>query len=435
MDRWPLGLGFERYYGFLGAETSQWDPPLVQDNTHIEPPRTPAEGYHLTEDLADQAIAMVLDQQQATPDKPFFCYLATGAAHAPHQVPPQWIEPYRGRFDHGWEAERPATFGASSRRGIVPAGHRADAPAAVGAGLGDPVGRRAAAVRPLHGGLRRLRDPHRRPDRPVPGLPRPRAATSTTPWCSSCPTTAPAPRAARRARSTSRTPGSARLEDVAEALRHIDELGGHRAFNHYPWGWAWAGNTPLQLWKRYAWLGGVRTPLIVRWPGHLAGPGAVRPQFCHAIDLFATVLDAAGVPAPELRRRGDPTARRRVPASPPPSPTRRPPSPRRTQYFEMHGSRGIYHDGWKATTDYVSPLFGEREFLTGSQDFDDDHWALFNLDDDFAEAHDLSAAEPDRVAGAARAVVGRGRAQPGAAALGGPEVQDRHPSGRVPAAG
>ncbi len=189
-------------------------------------------------------------------------------------------------------------------------------------------------------------------------------------------------------------------EVVAESLRHIDELGGHRAFNHYPWGWAWAGNAPLQLWKRYAWLGGVRTPLIAYWRGRLAEPGDVRPQFCHAVDVFSTVLDVTGVPVPEVVDgvQQQPVDGASIAASFGDAAAA---SPRRTQYFEMHGSRGIYHDGWKATTNYVSPLFGERQYLTGSQDFDDDRWALFNLADDFAEARDLADAETGQADGAA----------------------------------
>ena len=120
-ERWPLGMGFERYYGFLGAETNQWAPELVRDNTHIEPPRTPEEGYHLTEDLVDQAIRMIQDQQQAEPRKPFFCYFATGAAHAPHQVPPEWVEPYVGQFDDGWEAWRQRAYDRQVAEGVDPA--------------------------------------------------------------------------------------------------------------------------------------------------------------------------------------------------------------------------------------------------------------------------------------------------------------------------
>src|SRR5262249_2849035 len=160
-----------------------------------------------------------------------------------------------------------------------------------------------------------------------------------------------------------------------------------RAYNHYAWGWAWAGNTPLRLWKRYTWLGGVRAPLIVHWPGHLTGTGGVREQFGHATDPRPTVLDAGGMPAPD----------------PPPGVDQQPidgasllatfgdagaPSPRQTQYFEMVGSRAIYHQGWKATTNHIGrQLSVERELVPGSNNFDDDRWELFNLEQDFAEAH------------------------------------------------
>src|ERR1700722_1759755 len=395
MDRWPLGLGFERYYGLLGAETSQWDPPLVRDNSFIEPPRSPQEGYHLSEDLADQAIAMVLDQRQATPDKPFFCYLALGAAHAPHQVPAAWIEPYAGAFDRGWEAERAAAFGRQLAAGIVPAGTSlTPRPGWVPDWAALPADQRRLFARYMEVFAGFVTHADAQVGRFLDFL----AARGDLDNTLVLVLSDNGASAEGSQLGTINEPHAwlGQGEGVTEALRHIDELGGQRAFNHYPWGWAWAGNTPLQLWKRYAWLGGVRTPLVVHWPGRLADPGAIRPQFGHAVDLFPTILSAAGVPVPEtvdgvtqLPVAGaslgatftDPAAG----------------SPRRTQYFEMHGSRGIYHDGWKATTDYISPLFGEREFLTGSYDFDDDHWALFNLDDDFAEARDRSAAEPDRV--------------------------------------
>jgi arylsulfatase A-like enzyme len=395
MDRWPLGLGFERFYGFLSAETSQWDPPLVQDNTLVEAPRSPREGYHLSEDLADRAIRMVLDQRQATPDKPFFCYLATGAAHAPHQVPAEWAERYRGLFDHGWEAERAATFERQLAAGLVPPGTELTArPGWVQdwQSLSGDERRLFARYMEVFAGFVSHADAQI--GRFLDFLDARGDLDNTLVLVLSDNGAS----AEGSQIGTTNEPDAwlGQVAGVSEALTHLDELGGHRSFNHYPWGWAWAGNTPLQLWKRYAWLGGVRTPLVVHWPDRVSGPGQIRPQFCHAVDLFATVLDAAGVPAAAavdgvvqqpvegasiLATLADPEAG----------------SPRRTQYFEMHGSRGIYHDGWKATTDYVSPLFGEREFLPGSHDLDEDHWALFHLDEDFAEARDLSGVQPRRV--------------------------------------
>jgi|HubBroStandDraft_5_1064220.scaffolds.fasta_scaffold23945_1 arylsulfatase A-like enzyme len=394
MDRWPLGQGFERFYGFLAAETSQWDPPLVQDNTQIEPPRSPAEGYHLSEDLADRAIRMVLDQRQAAPDKPFFCYLATGAAHAPHQVPPQWIEPYRGRFDHGWEAERLAAFSRQVAAGVVPPGTELTArPPWIQDWNALPADERRLFARYMEVFAGFVTHADAQIGRFLDFLEARGDLADTLVLVLSDNGAS----AEGHQRGTINEPNAwlGQAESVSEALAHLDELGGHRSFSHYPWGWAWAGNTPLQLWKRYAWLGGVRTPLVVHWPARLADPGAVRSQFCHAVDVFATVLDAAGVPVPEVV---DGTTQLPVEGASIAATFADPAagSPRRTQYFEMHGSRGIYHDGWKATTDYISPLFSERGVLAGSHDFDDDHWALFNLDEDFAEARDLSAAEPGR---------------------------------------
>jgi arylsulfatase A-like enzyme len=395
MDRWPLGQGFERFYGFLGAETSQWDPPLVQDNSHLEPPRSPAEGYHLTEDLADRAIRMVLDQRQATPDKPFFCYLATGAAHAPHQVPASWIEPYRGMFDDGWEAERVATLGRQIAAGLVPATTELTSrPLWVPDWQALSADERRLFARYMEVFAGFVTHADAQIGRFLDFL----ASRGDLDHTLVLLLSDNGASAEGSQVGTINEPHAwlGQAEGVAEALRHIGELGGHRSFNHYPWGWAWAGNTPLQLWKRYAWLGGVRTPLVVHWPGRVTGAGEVRSQFCHAVDLFATVLDAAGLPAPEMVDgvRQQPVDGASIAGSfADPAAA----SSRRTQYFEMHGSRAMYHDGWKATTDYVSPLFGERDYLTGSRDFDDDHWALFNLDDDFAEARDLAAAQPCRV--------------------------------------
>jgi len=395
MERWPVAQGFQRYYGFLGAETTQWDPPLVRDNSFVDPPRSPAEGYHLSEDLADQAIAMVLDQQQAAPDKPFFLYLAMGAAHAPHQVPAEWSDPYRGAFDDGWEALRDAVFHRQRAEGVIPETTTlTPRPAWIQdwAGLSADERRLFARYMEVFAGFVTHADAQI--GRLTELLARRGILDDTLLLVLSDNGASSEGSAVGTVNEPHAWLGQ--VEGTAHALRHLDDLGGHRAFNHYPWGWAWAGNTPLQLWKRYAWLGGVRTPLVVHWPGHTTGDGGFRSQFCHALDLFSTVLDVARVDPPETV---DGVTQQPIDGASIAGTFEDPdaPSPRRTQYFEMHGSRALYHDGWKATTDYVSPLFNERASIAGSQDFDTDHWALFDLETDFAEANDLSAQHPDRV--------------------------------------
>jgi arylsulfatase A-like enzyme len=395
MTRWPLGMGFERYYGFLGAETNQWSPELCRDNTFIDPPRSPAEGYHLTEDLIDQAIRMVLDQRQATPAKPFFCYIATGAAHAPHQVPPPWSGQYEGRFDGGWEELRRQVYQRQLEEGIIPPGtDLTERPAWVPEWGSLSAGERRLFARYMEVFAGFLTHTDAQLGRFLDFLEERGDLARTIVVLLS-----------DNGASAEGTPNgtlnesSAWLSDpepVEVALGRIDEIGGPRAFNHYPWGWAWAGNAPLQLWKRYAWLGGVRTPLILRWPGHLVGAGAIRTQFCHAVDLYPTLLDALHIDPPSVV---DGVPQQRLDGASLLSTFSDPaaPEPRDTQYFEMHGSRGIYHRGWKATTNYVSPLFNERAHISGSQDFDEDQWCVFDLEKDFAEAHDVSGVESERL--------------------------------------
>ena len=394
-ERWPLGVGFERYYGFLGAETNQWAPELVRDNTQIEPPRSPEEGYHLTEDLVDQAIRMIQDQQQAQARKPFFCYLAPGAAHAPHQVSEEWVAPYRGQFDDGWEAWRQRAYDRQVAEGIVPPETvLTERPPWVPAWdtLSADERRLFARYMEVFAGFVTHTDHHL--GRLFDHLEEQGIADDTLVMIMS-------DNGASAEGGPTGTINEAAgwlgfTEDVATSLEHIDEIGGPDANNHYPWGWAWAGNAPLRLWKRYAWLGGVRTPLIVRWGDRLADAGGVRPQFCHAVDVFATILDAAGVELPDtvggvVQQPVDGASM--LPSFADPAAAEH----RTLQYFEMMGSRGIYHDGWKAVTDHVANQFGERDHVAGSYDFDTDRWSLFHLDEDFSESTDLADEHPDVV--------------------------------------
>ncbi len=387
-DRWPLGLGFDRFYGFLGGDTNQWVPHLVRDNGYIDPPAAPGDGYHVTTDLVDQAIRLVHDQQQHQPGKPFLLYLATGAVHAPHHVPGAWIERYRGAFDDGWDAWREATMTRQVASGIVPAGIVAtERPSWVRPwdSLAADERRLFARMMEVFAGFLAHTDAEL--GRLVAHLEAGGLLDDTLLIVLSD----------NGASGEGGPHGSFNehrfthdmLDDVADTTARLDELGTPRAYNHYPWGWAWAGNAPFRLWKRYTWLGGVRTPLVVHWPGRLTGPGGIRSQFCHAVDVVPTVLAAVGVDPPAVLDGASLRSTFEDPHAP---------DPRDTQYFEMLGSRAIFHEGWKATTDHVGQQMSiERQLIPGSNDFGDDRWSLVDLAVDFAEAHDVAAEHPERL--------------------------------------
>lgn len=393
---WPLGVGFERYYGFLHGDANHWTPTLVADNHHVEPPARPEEGYHLTEDLVDASLRMVVDQHHATPEKPFFLYFAPGVAHAPHHVPSSWIDRHRGRFDDGWERWRERAFARQVEEGIVPASTRlTERPPWVQAWDDLPGDERRLYARfqeVFAGFLGHFDD---QLGRLVDGLERIGVLDDTILVVMS--DNGASAEGGRVGSINEHRFGFGLPDDLGENLEALDDLGGWRTYNHYPWGWAWAGNAPFRLWKRYTWLGGTRTPLILRYPREVADPGAVRSQLCHAVDLFPTVLDLCGVEAPEVvdgvvQQRIDGASLRPTLADP------EAPDVRTTQYFEMLGSRAIYHDGWKATTDHVSEGVLDEELLEGSRDLAAPRWHLFRLDDDFSESTDVSAEHPGVVA-------------------------------------
>ncbi len=395
-ERWPLGLGFERYYGFIAGDTNQWTPELIEDNHFVEPPRSPDDGYHLTEDLADRAIRYLRDQQQAAPGRPFFLYFATGAMHAPHQAPPDWIEPYRGRFDGGWEAWRERAFGRQLELGVVPANTvLTERPSWVRDWASVPAEEQRLFARQMEVFAGFLAHTDHQIGRLVQFL-REIDALDDTLFVLLSDNGTSAEGGPIGSLNEHRFTHDM-VDDLADSLARIDDLGGFRAYNHYAWGWAWAGNTPLRLWKRYTWLGGVRTPLVVHWPAGLGDANGVRNQFCHAVDIMPTVLDAARITAPD---RIDGIDQQPIDGASlaPTFAGADAPSPRTTQYFEMLGSRAVYHDGWKATTDHVgNQLSVERAALEGSHDFDQDRWCLFDLDADFSEARDVAGEHPERV--------------------------------------
>ena len=395
-DLWPLGLGFERYYGFLRGDANHWSPELVRDNSYVEPPAGPDDGYHLTEDLTDEAIRMVVNQQESAPGKPFFLYFATGAMHAPHHVERSWADAYAGQFDKGWDRWREEVFERQLASGAVPPGTTlTERPPWVPAWDELPADERRlyARMHEVYAGF--LSHTDAQIGRLVQTLER-MGELDNTLFIVMSDNGASAEGGvhgtSNEHRFTHRVP-----DDLAENLAKLDDWGGIRDYPHYAWGWAWAGNTPFRLWKRYTWLGGTRVPMILHWPARIAEPGGVRSQFGHAIDVLPTVLEACGIQPPGsvggveqmpidgasmLATLNDPSA----------------PDPRSSQYFEMLGSRSMVADGWKATTDHVSQgVVDEEELLEGSRDFRLDRWSLFRLGDDFSEAHDLADRHPDVV--------------------------------------
>ncbi len=395
-DRWPLGMGFEQYYGFLQGDTNHWTPNLVSGNRYVDAPARPDEGYHLTEDLADSAIRMVMDQHHAAPDKPFFLYFALGAMHAPHHVAEEWVTPYHGRFDIGWDRWREELFARQVESGIVPPDTvLTERPSWVSSWdeLSADARRMHTRAHEVYAGF--LSHTDAQIGRLLAALDRMGELDNTLVLLLS---DNGASAEGGRHGTINEHRFSARLsETVEQNLARLDDWGGFRSYNHYSWGWAWAGNTPLRLWKRYAWLGGTRTPLIVSWPAGIGAGGEIRDQFCHAIDILPTVLDVCGIEAPDVVDGisqqpidGASFALSFDDAEAPPL--------RRTQYFEMLGSRSIVSGKWKATTDHVSQgVVDEEELMTGSRSFATDHWALFDLEADFSESVDVSAQHPEVV--------------------------------------
>jgi len=394
-DRWPLGRGFERYYGFLGGDTHQYYPELTYDNHRVEPEKTPEEGYHLTEDLVDRAIGFLADSKQVAPTKPFFLYFATGAMHAPHHVHKEWADKYQGVFDDGWDAYRERVFARQKEMGILPEGaelSRHDPDVQIWEDLADDERRLYARMMEVFAGFLEHTDHHI--GRLLDFLEEIGELDNTLIMVISD----------NGASSEGGPTGSVNEgkffnfvpDDLEQNLAAIDDIGGPKYFNHYPWGWTWAGNTPFRRWKRETYRGGISDPFIVHWPAVLEARGENRDQFGHAIDMVPTVLDLLGVDPPESIRgvsqspiEGLSLAQVLTDASAPEVHT--------TQYFEMFGHRSIYHDGWRAVCPWPGTSFVESGLDFGAPisaealtELDATAWELYHVAEDPTENHDLA---------------------------------------------
>lgn len=388
--RWPLGQGFERFYGFFGGETHQFAPDLWCDNHHVDPPRSIEEGYHLTEDLVDRAIELVGDLRHVDEDKPFLLYLATGACHSPHQAPEEWLARYRGRFDEGWDAWRERTFARQKEMGVVPP-HAELSPRPDWVPAWDELGpvEQAVYARYMEAFAAFLSHTDHHLGRLVDYLERTGELDRTVIVVLSD----------NGASSEGGPIGS--LNDVRtwnglpqsieEAWRRIDEIGGPRTHNNYPWGWTVAGNTPFRRWKRETHEGGVADPLIVHWPAGVPAThaGGIRRQYVHVVDVVPTILEIVGVEPPAeiagVPQRPLDGVSFAYTFTDPDTPERH-----TTQYYEMFGCRAIYHEGWKAVV-YHQIQFDEPGL-------DKAPWELYDLRSDPTECHDLAATHPEKLA-------------------------------------
>jgi arylsulfatase A-like enzyme len=400
---WPLGRGFERFYGFLGGETNQWYPDLIYDNHPVEQPSWPEDGYHLTVDLTDRAIEFIKDAKAIFPEKPFFMYFCPGATHAPHHAPKEWIDKYRGRFDMGYERYRELVFERQQQLGIFPPGAELS-PLNPYADEVSPDGTPWPAldvVRPWDS----LRSEEQRlfcrmaevyagflshtdheigrlldflessgyldntivalvSDNGASGEGGPNGSVNESLFFNGIP------------------------DDVEENLRFIDQLGSPATYNHYPVGWAWAFDTPFKMWKRYNFEGGVADPLVVSWPRGISEAGGLRHQFLHATDIVPTMYDLLGVELPEVVK-GFPQVPLEGVSFRSTFESDDVPSPKESAFFSMLGSRAVWQRGWKAVS--VHPT------IAGWSGFSHDRWELYNTIEDPTECHDLAAQEPAKL--------------------------------------
>ncbi|TMC23327.1 MAG: arylsulfatase [Chloroflexi bacterium] len=408
---WPVGRGFERFYGFLGAETNNWYPDLVHDNHPVEQPSSPTEdgsekGYHLSADLADKALEFIKDAKAVAPERPFFMYFCPGACHAPHHAPKEWADRYKGKFDMGYERYRELVLERQKQMGIFPENtalspiNPIGTPAETKSSTGVPypaldyvkpwdalpedekqLYRRMAEV---YAGF--LSHTDHQIGRIIDYLEESGQLDNTLVIVVSD----------NGASGEGGPTGSVNEckfmngipDSLEENLKYLDVLGSPLTYNHYPTGWAMAFNTPFKMWKRYSYNGGICDPLIMSWPKGIKGKGEVRHQYHHAIDIVPTILDVVGIEAPEAVKgyTQHPIEGVSMRSS---FDNAQVSSNRETQYYSMLGTRGIWHQGWKAVTTHPA--------ISGWSNYDKDTWELYHTAEDRSESQNLAEQYPDKL--------------------------------------
>jgi arylsulfatase A-like enzyme len=398
-SEWPLQKGFDRFYGFIGGETNQWYPDLVEDNRYIEQPYGPEEGYHFSKDIADQAIKMITDQKSANPSKPWFMWYCPGANHAPHQCPQDYIDKYKGKFDDGYEAYREWVLPRMIAKGIMPEGTQLTELNPMPEGMANP----ADFVRPweslnadekklfsrlceVYAGFSEYTD--MQIGRIIDYLEESGQLENTIVLY-----------AADNGASGEGTPNGSVNEnkffngypdDLAENMKYLDELGGPNTYEHFPTGWAAAFSAPFQMFKRYAnYSGGTADPLVIYWPKGIKARGEVRNQYHHAVDIVPTILEICGLEMPKVYRGVDQYPLSGVSMKYTFDAKSNDPTQKHRQYYAMLGTRAIWEDGWKAVAVHAP--------LTDKGNFENDQWQLYHVDVDRAESKDLAKENPEKL--------------------------------------
>lgn len=392
-NRWPTGQGFEYFYGFQGGETSQWEPQLFRGNSAVEPKLTPAQGYNLNTDLANDAISWVNSQQSLSPDKPFFIYYATGGVHAPLHAPKEWIAKFKGQFDQGWDKVREETLARQIAMGVVPAGTKLTArpkEIAAWASLSADEKRLFARHQEVFAGY--LAQTDHEVGRLLDAIAKlPNADNTLIIYVLG--DNGPSAEGTLTGTTNNMMTQNGVPDSVVGQLKHLDEIGGPGHENQYPVGWAWAGSAPFQWMKRVpSHFGGTRNAMVMSWPAKITDTGGLRSQFHHVIDVAPTIYAAAGVPMP-TRINGVEQVPLAGVAMEYSFASASAPEQRLTQYFETGGHRAIYDHGWTATAFHGVPWA-----LSGSVgNFDKDRWELYHVDADFSQSNDLAASNPARL--------------------------------------
>ncbi len=396
---WPLGLGFDRFYGFISGETNQWYPTLIEDNHFIEQPYLPEQGYHLSKDLADKAIEYIRDSKQADAAKPWYMWYCPGANHAPHHAPEEYIAKYKGKFDAGYEAYREWVLQRMIDKGVLPKGTKLTPINPMPEGtydkgdmvrpwntLNDDEKRLFSHMAEVFAGFSEYTDAQI--GRVIDYLEESGQLDNTLVIY-----------AADNGASGEGSPSGSVNEnfffngypdDIALNMSMIDKLGSPATYNHYPTGWAVAFSTPYKMFKRYSgYSGGTCDPLVISWPKGIKAHGELRSQYHHAVDIVPTILEACGVEMPKVVDGIEQTPLPGV-SMVPSFADANTPTNKKVQYYEMLGTRGIWQDGWMATT-----VHGPLPSNIGH--FDKDRWELYHIDVDRSQSTDLAAQHPDKV--------------------------------------